>query len=262
MDLNLKGKTGILLGSSKGIGFGVARELLEEGAKVVICSRSEENLKKAESKLKSEFTDPDLLVLRSDTSTKEGIQSIIDLTKQDLGTIDMLLNNTGGPPAGKFMEITDEQWDKGFYSLLMSTVRLIRGIYPYLSRNGASIVNILSRSAKVYLPNLVLSNTFRPAISGLAKTLSIEYGSENIRVNNVCPGTVQTERQEELTRLRSKREGMSMESITASILSDIPLGRIGNPSDLAPLIAFLFSSKSSYITGQTIVVDGGTIRSI
>lgn len=262
MNLNLKGKTAILLGSSKGIGFGVARELLAEGSRIIISSRSKTNLDSAEKQLRNEFPGCDLHIFQADTSKKEDILSLINFIKKEFEIVHMVLNNTGGPPSGEFLKISEDQWEQSFESLLMSTIRIINGLFPYLAEDGSSIVNILSRSAKVYLPNLVLSNTFRPAIAGLAKTLSIELGKQNVRINNVCPGIIDTERQNELLTMRSAKEGIEPEIIMSSLIKEIPLGRIGKAQDLSSLICFLFSQKSSYITGQTIIVDGGNVKSI
>lgn len=262
MDLELRGKNALLTGASSGIGFSVARTLLGEGANIVICSRKNENLESAKNALKSDFPEATIYTFQADTSKKEDVERLIEYSHETLGTIDMVLNNTGGPPAGDFMSINENQWEDGFQTLLMSTVRLIRSVIPYLSSGDSSLVSVLSRSAKEPLPNLVLSNTFRPAIAGLAKTLSIELAPLGIRINNVCPGTVSTPRQEYLMNTRAKREGKEPDSIKSGIEKGIPLGRIGSPEEIASMIAYLFSPRASYITGQTILVDGGSVKSI
>lgn len=262
MDLGLNGKTALLLGSSKGIGFGVAKELLKEKSRVIICSRNPDNLKSAEEQLRDEFPEGDIHSFKADTSKKEDLESLFNYMKQDFGVIHMILNNTGGPPAGEFLDVTEEQWETSFQSLLMSSVRIVRGLFPLFSKEGSSIVNVLSRSAKAYLPNLVLSNTFRPAIAGLAKTLSIELAPYGVRVNNACPGSIATQRHEELVIKRALKNKTDADSVKESIASKIPLGRIGSPEDMATLIVYLFSPRSSYITGQTVLVDGGSLTSI
>lgn len=174
MDLGINGKTAIFLGSSRGIGLGVGRELLQEKAHIVICSRNQKNLETAVKELEGEFSDSTIRSFRVDISMKDEMTRLMEFMEREVGTTHMILNKTGGPLSVEFLKINEDMWENSFQSLLMSTVRLVHGMYPYMSREGCSIVNILSRSARMYLPNLVLSNTFGSAIAGLAKTLSIE----------------------------------------------------------------------------------------
>ena len=174
------------------------------------------------------------------------------------GRVDILVNNTGGPKAGFFDDLSDVDWISTFENTFLSAVRMTRAVLPSMKRNRwGRIVNISSVSAKQPIDNLILSNGIRMSVHGWAKTLSNELASENILINNVCPGFTKTERVDDLVANQAKELDMTKEKIVESIASNIPAKRVGNPEELASLVAFLSSERSSYITGQSIAVDGG-----
>lgn len=259
MDLGLEGKNALVCGASSGIGLAIAMKLAEEGCNITISSRYKEKLESARDKIREEIG-KDVQIHPADLSSKSNIEALIDFVKGKYKTLDILVNNVGGPPTGEFMKIDEEQWFRSFESIFMSVVRLVKGFAPLFPGNG-SIVNVLSRSAKEALPNLVISNAFRPALAGLAKTLSLELARNGVRINNVCPGAVMTQRHEDILRARALKENLAFEDIRARSESEIPLGRSGTPEEVASAAAYLCSVQASYITGASIFVDGGTMKS-
>ena len=259
MDYSLKGRKAVVCGASSGIGFGAAIKLASEGSDVIIVSRSEENLLKAKKKIK-DVTGHEAHSFACDISISSEIEKLISYIKEKFGSADILVNNVGGPEPMAFLKVTDETWFRYFETLFMSVVRLTRSFTP-LMNEGSSIVNILSRSAKEALPNLVISNSFRPALAGLAKTLSIELAPKGIRINNVCPGLVATERQVNLMNYAAEKEGISPDIVRKRSESQIPLGRLASPEEIGSMVALLCSKEASYITGSTFFVDGGASKS-
>ena len=259
MDYALKGKKAVVCGASAGIGFGAAIKLSSEGSDVMLVSRSEENLSRAKKKIK-DVTGHEPFSFACDISISSDIEKLSSYVKARFGSADILVNNVGGPEPMAFLKVTDEIWSRYFETLFMSVVRLTRSFVP-LMKEGSSIVNILSRSAKEALPNLVISNSFRPALAGLAKTLSIELAPKGIRINNVCPGLVATERQVNLMNFAAEKEGISPDIIRKRSESQIPLGRLASPEEIGSMVAFLCSKEASYITGSTFFVDGGASKS-
>lgn len=259
MDYGLKGKRALVCGSSAGIGFGAAIKLALEGCQVILVSRNEENLRQAGNKI-HEVTGREVESFAGDISKAPDIDKLSAFIESRFGAIDVLVNNVGGPDPMPFMNVTDDTWFRYFETLFMSVVRLVRTFAPKM-KEGSSIVNILSRSAKEALPNLVISNSFRPALAGLAKTLSIELAGKGIRINNVCPGLVATDRQVNLINYTAEKEGVSPDIVRKRSEGHIPLGRLASPEEIGSMVAFLCSSEASYITGGTFFVDGGASKS-
>jgi 3-oxoacyl-[acyl-carrier protein] reductase len=259
MDYGLKGKKAVVCGASAGIGFGAAIKLASEGSDVILVSRSEQHLMQAAKKIK-DVTGNECSLFACDISRAPDIDKLSAYISSKSGRVDMLVNNVGGPEPMPFMKVSDETWYTYFETLFMSVVRLTRS-FVQLMPEGSSIVNILSRSAKEALPNLVISNSFRPALAGLAKTLSVELAPHGIRVNNVCPGLVATERQVNLMNFTAEKEGISPDIVRRRSESQIPLGRLASPEEIGSMVAFLCSTEASYITGSTFFVDGGASKS-
>ncbi|MEP2670167.1 MAG: SDR family oxidoreductase [Cyclobacteriaceae bacterium] len=252
MDLGLKDKVAFIAASSQGLGKAVAMMLAEEGASVVICGRNEKTLIKTAEEI--EATGAHVLSLTGDLSNIADRNRIIETTLKELGTVDVLVTNTGGPPAGKFESFAQEDWDKATQQLLGSAVGLVKGFLPGMKKqNWGRIIAITSQAVKQPVDNLILSNAVRASVAGLMKSLSNELGQYNITVNNVMPGYTQT------TRLTKLIEG---NPAVANVTNEIPLGRFGQPEEFAAAVAFLASERASYITGVSLAVDGGWIKNI
>jgi 3-oxoacyl-[acyl-carrier protein] reductase len=262
MDLGLKGKIAIVTASSRGIGRATAEILAAEGARITICARTAAAVASAAEQIRGR-TGAEVLALEADVTRAEDIERIVARTVEAYGTVNILVNNAGGPPAGTFDEVADGAWQVAFELTLLSVIRMTRAVLPHMRRaGGGAIINLQSTSVKVPLDNLILSNTIRTGVIGLAKSLSLELGRDNIRVNNVLPGAIRTDRQQEMLARQSARSGKSVEEIVRLREAAIPLGRFGEPEDLGNLIAFLASERARYVTGVTVQVDGGLVRSL
>lgn len=260
MDLGLKGKVALVAASSKGLGFGVAQALAREGARVSMCSRSALDIQAAATRLTDE-TGAETLGIACDLSQAESIKAWIDETVTRWGGIDALLVNNGGPPAGLFMDFDDAKWQAAFELTLMSSVRMIRSAVPYMT-NGGAILTITSSSVQEPIERLVLSTVMRSGVVGLVKTLADELAGSRIRVNNLVPGRLDTERVEQIDTATAKRLNVSVEDARAMSIAKIPLGRYGRAEELGAAAAFLLSPAAEFITGATLRIDGGMIRSI
>lgn len=260
MDLGLKGKVALVAASSKGLGYGVAKALAADGAKVSLCSRSEEAITAATITLADDYG-ADTLATSCDVTKPEDIEAWVSKTVDTWGSIDCLLVNAGGPPAKVFKEISDDEWQAAFELTLMSSVRMIRATIPYMT-NGGSILTVTSSSIKEPIPRLGLSTVMRSGVMGLVKTLADELADDGIRVNNLIPGRIDTDRVAQLDANTSNKLGISIEEVQKRSLAKIPMGRYGNIDDFGSAGAFLLSPAASYITGATLRVDGGAMRSI
>ena len=199
-----------------------------------------------------------MVSFQTDLNSSKDIDGMIKKIMEEYGRVDILVNNTGGPKAGFFDDLTDEDWVSTFESTFLSVVRMTRAVLPSMKRNKwGRIVNISSVSAKQPIDNLILSNGVRMSVHGWAKTLSNELASDNILINNVCPGFTKTERVDDLVANQAKDMDIAEEKIVEAIANNIPAKRVGKPEELASLVTFLSSERSSYITGQSIAVDGG-----
>ena len=262
MDFGIEKKVALVAASSRGLGKAVAHALAREGAQVTICARDRSRLEAAQQDIARD-TGAQVLAVPADLTRREDIQRLVAQTVETYGTVHILVNNAGGPPPGVFWELEDESWQKAVDLTLLSSVRLTREVLPYMRKqNWGRIVNITSVSVKQPINELLLSNSVRLAVVGWAKTLATQLASEGILVNNVCPGWTRTERVEEIIQARAQHSGEPPEKIAAAIVQDIPMGRMGQPEELANLVAFLASERASYITGTTIQVDGGAVRGI
>jgi 3-oxoacyl-[acyl-carrier protein] reductase len=262
MDLNLKGKIAMVAGASRGLGFAIAQELAREGAKVSLASRDAASAESAAAEIQRE-TGAEVLGVACDVCSLEAITAWHRATVEKFGGIDLLVTNSGGPPAGMFENFDDAAWQNAFELLVLSAVRLARLVVPSMeARGGGSILMLTSVSVKEPVPNLILSNVIRPATSALAKSLANELAAKRIRVNQILPGRIATDRLQELDEINSKKAGISMEEQRRRVVSTIPLGRYGEPTEFAQVAVFLLSDAASYLTGITVQVDGGLTRSV
>lgn len=262
MDLNLKGKAVFIAASSRGLGKASALELAKEGANVMLSGRNEEELKLAKAELQQVATGEVEYVV-CDITKPEQLEAAVHQTAVLFGNIDILINNAGGPPAGTFDKFTDEDWTKAFELTLLSYIRLIREVLPYMKKsNSGRIINLTSSSVKQPIPGLLISNTFRLGVMGMAKTLSMELAPFNILVHTVAPGRIATDRVRALDEIKADQMGVPIEQVEADSKKAIPLGRYGKPEEFGKVVAFLASEAASYMTGSTVLVDGGMIKSM
>jgi 3-oxoacyl-[acyl-carrier protein] reductase len=262
MDLGLRGRSAMVAASSKGIGRAVAESLLAEGCRVSISSRSRENLEAARSELGKAVPGAEVAAFPCDVTRDEDLRAWFDGTRGAFGGVDILVTNTGGPPAARFLDLSEEQWRAGIEGTLMNVVRLCRLVIPEMQkRKWGRIVHLTSFVAKQPLDLLTVSSTLRAGLSALTKTLSNQLAGDNILVNAVLPGYVLTARQVELNEIRARQEGVSVEELTARAVKAIPLGRHAQPREIGDVVAFLCSERASYVTGVTLQVDGGIVQS-
>lgn len=262
MDLGLRDKVALVAASSQGLGFAVASELAAEGAKLVICSRNEESIQNACEKIRS-TSQTEVFGMTGDLSVTDDVERIVASGIEKFGRIDILVTNTGGPPAGRFETLDPRAWDDAGRSLLGSVINLARFVLPGMKeRRWGRILNITSIALKQPVDNLMLSNSLRAAVTGFAKTLANEVAADGITVNNILPGYTLTERLDELITFLAKKDGVSGDEVRTRWESEIPMGRLGDPKEFAALAAFLVSERASYITGSSIAVDGGWIKSL
>ena len=253
MDLGIKDKVAFVAASSDGLGKAVALALANEGAKLVICGRDQHRLEAARDEIIAQSMGQ-VLAIQADLTQKKDRTRLIEETLDKYQKVDILVTNSGGPPAGKFEEIAPDEWQKAFDQLLISTTELVRGFLPGMkNQHWGRIIAITSQAVKQPVNNLILSNSIRASVVGLMKTLANELGEYNITVNNVMPGYTQTSRLERLIKANPLFE---------KAVKEIPLGRFAQPEEFAAAVAFLASDKASYITGVSLPVDGGWIQSI
>jgi 3-oxoacyl-[acyl-carrier protein] reductase len=262
MDLGLDGKVAMVAGASRGLGFAIARKLVEEGASVSLISRDDAAVRQAVSKLENVHRDK-TLGLAADVRRAEDIKRWYRKTVERFGAVDHLVTNSGGPPPGSFLDLDDAQWQSAFELLLLSVVRMVRAALPGMKgRKDASILLLTSSTVKEPIGNLALSNVVRAGVTALAKTLANELAGQGIRVNHLVPGRISTDRLRELDEANSERLEIPLEDYRKRAVSAIPLGRYGDPEEFARAAVFLLSPAASYITGATLQVDGGLIRAV
>lgn len=269
---SLVGRTAIVTGASAGLGLAITQELASRGARVLMCSRDKIRLNKAAKQIASYLTDngPSSgarkwytpLTMPGDITEPETADRLAEMAKQAFGGIDILICNAGGPPPGNFDECSDEMWQNAFNLILQSPIRTIRSCLPLLQESEAGrVVFIASISGYQPVPRLLLSNTLRPGLMGLTKHLASEFAEDGILVNAIAPGFFDTDRSREVMQSIADREDETLSTIQKRITDRIPLGRQGKPAELGHLVSYLVSMENSFITGQTVPVDGGFLIS-
>jgi 3-oxoacyl-[acyl-carrier protein] reductase len=263
VDLGLAGKVALVTAASKGLGKASAAALTAEGANIVIASRNRELLEQTAREIR-QASKSTVLAVPTDLCRSEEINTLVEKTVHELGGIDILVTNTGAPPAGTFETFSDEQWQAMFELILLSAIRLIRAVLPSMQpRHGGRIIHLVSSSVKQPIEGFLLSNALRPGVVGLAKTLSVELAPYQITVNTICPGRILTDRLRQGSHVQKRlAQGWTEEEAFNELAKDIPLRRIGRPEEVGALVAFLASQQAGYITGTTIQIDGGFIQSL
>lgn len=262
MDFGLRDRVALVAAASRGIGYASARELAREGARVFLCSRDEERARQAAAEI-SEETGAEVLGVQADVTSDEDAARFVRLAQERAGRVDILITNAGGPPAATFADADLEMYRRAFELNALSAIRLAQMVVPGMrERRWGRIVNITSISVKQPIMGLLLSNTVRAGLTGWAKTLSAEIAADNVTVNNVAPGYTQTERQDELTEAKAKATGKTKEELMEMRAAEIPMRRSASAEEISAAVAFLASERASYITGVTLQVDGGWVRSL
>ncbi|MCD8162147.1 MAG: SDR family oxidoreductase [Synergistaceae bacterium] len=262
MDLGLKDRCALVMASSSGLGKAIAAEFAAEGANVMLFSPFAEQLAEAQDEIyRTAGKKPEVFV--GSITDPNDIKVLVKETVDKLGPIYALVNNTGGPKPGPFDAFDDAAWQEAYELCLLSYIRTIREVLPHMRANGGGrILCSTSSSVKAVLDNLILSNTFRMGVVGLAKTLSQELGKDNILVNVIAPGRIGTARIDQLDKIRADKAGISVDELQKQAFKGIPLGRYGKPMEYGKLAAFLCSEANTFITGQTVLVDGGMVKAI
>ena len=263
MDLGLDGKVYLIAGASKGLGFAIAEKLLAEGARVSISSSDAQRIADAEKQLSNIAAPEQVYSCVCDASDAKSIENWVQKSQQHYGVIDGLVVNAGGPPAGTFDQFDDAAWLAAFNLTLMSAVRMIRQVLPLMREQGSgSIVTLTSSSIKEPIDFLLLSNVMRSGVTSLAKTLATAEAANGIRINNLVPGIIATNRMTELDASQAAANGITVAQQHAAFTANIPMGRYGEPQEFANAAAFLLSDAASYITGATLIADGGTMKTV
>ncbi len=262
MDLGLTNKVALVCGSSKGLGKATAKCLAREGASVILCSSNPANLEKAKKDMQ-EASCAEVTAIVANLSDQEDVSRLIEVLFKRYRHIDILVNNTGGPPPGKFDELSIDDWREAYEAMFISAVMLTKSVLPGMkSQRWGRILNITSIAVKQPVENLILSNSIRAGITGFARTLANEVAPFGITVNNILPGFTRTERLENLAEETAGRKGVSVEEAYQTWIKDIPMNRLGEPEEFGNVVTFLASARASYVTGTSITVDGGWVRSL
>jgi 3-oxoacyl-[acyl-carrier protein] reductase len=260
MNTGLKSKAVLITGASQGMGRATAEAFAAEGARIAICARNPETIKAAGDEIKTKHK-VDVIAEAVDVTDLAKLRSFVARVEKDFGAVDVCVANAGGPPAKQFAQTTMEDWQHAFELNFLNVVALAQAVIPGMQRRKwGRFITITSTSVRQPIPDIVLSSCIRPAVVGLVKSLAIEFGPSNITFNNIAPGWTATERLNDLASSRAQAAGIAKEQIYDRWASEVPLRRLGRPEEIADAIVWLASERAGYITGQTIVVDGGVYK--
>ena len=262
MDFGIRGRVALVAASSRGLGRAVAEELAAEGGDLIMCARGADALREAADAIRAK-SGVRVVTMPADLSDPGDVDEVLRDGTREIGPVDILVTNTGGPPAGPFEQHSPDAWAAAVRQNLDSVVNLVRGVLPGMKeRRWGRIINVTSIAAKQPVDGLILSNAVRAAVTGFARTLANEVAPFGVTVNNVLPGYTRTQRVDELAKRRASQSGTTVEEAVAVWEREIPMGRLGEPREFAAAVAFLASDRASYITGASIPVDGGWIRGL
>ena len=259
MDLGLKDRVALVGASSQGLGKAIAKSLAHEGAKIAICSRNQRTLEETRQALEAE-TNAKVISVVADLSLKQDIEKLLGTVKTQLGAIDILINNTGNPPAGRLMDLAEEDWEQAYQLVLMSAIRLTKGVIPDMMEQGwGRIINIATSAVEQPRGDLLISTTFRTGLAAFSRAIAADLARHNVIIHTVCPGVIGTDAMLNLAKNMAATEGITVENAEERLAFGVPMGRMGEPEEIAALVTCLASDKLSYMTGQNITMDGGKL---
>lgn len=260
MDLAIQKKLALVTAASEGIGFACAKMLAAEGVQVILSSRNERKLAQA----KTNIQDGEIIdTITADLSIPDSVQQLLDRVIEQWEGVDILVYNVGGPSRGQFRDLSETDWDVAYKTIVANYRRLLQGLLPHMKQqHWGRVIAIASVSVKQPIADLLLSNTFRPALAAFNKSLSDNYAPYRITFNTICPGGILTRRINDVINSRAQQQGISFDQQAQMYLNEIPMGCFGSPDDVAHVVAFLASDKAGFITGTAIPVDGGITRSV
>jgi 3-oxoacyl-[acyl-carrier protein] reductase len=262
MNLQLSGKTAVVLASSAGLGKAIANVLSSEGCKVAICGRREDVLKETANLIREQFGN-EVFSQVADVADAASLQQFLEAVYAEFGGVDILVNNAGGPPAGESSAFGDTHYQAAFELSLMSVVRASSFVLPKMRAQGSGrIITVTSTTAKIATKNMLLSTVFRSAVSAFCKSIAMESGKDGVRVHTVMPGPFLTDRAHELGSIAAKNQGISFDEWLIKAQSNTPLERFGRPEEMANIVAFLASDLSDYMNGTSIAIDGGVLAPV
>lgn len=262
MDLGLKGRRALVTAASAGLGYAIAEELAAEGAEVALCSRELDRAVAAAERISTKTGAP-VHAFAADVADADSLAHLFEAALAKLGGLDVLVNNAGGPPPGTFLDTNEASWLRGYELTLMSVVRSVKLALPaFEAAGGGRVLTVMSSSVKQMLPNLLLSNVYRPALVGLTKSLAVELGPKNIQVLGIAPGRIATERTDQLDQAAANKSGKSFAEVRAASVATIPAGRLGQPEEFGRVGAFLCSPAAHYMSGSVVLVDGASVRAL
>jgi 3-oxoacyl-[acyl-carrier protein] reductase len=263
MDYQLRGRVAVVNAASRGIGRGIAEALAAEGVRLVIASRDQAAIERTAAEI-ADAHQAEVIPVAADVTAADTAGRLVAAAVERFGGLDILINNSGGPPGGVFTDFDDAAWQSAFDLLLLSVVRMVRAALPQLRASGTGrIINVASSAVKEPIPGLILSNSLRAGVAGLAKTLADELAPDQITVHTVLPGRILTDRLRGPFVEPARQAGVHVDELArAEVAKEIPLGRVGEPADLANLVTFLCSPAAAYLTGLVVAVDGGRMRGL
>lgn len=257
MDMGLKERVVLVGASSQGLGKAIAKSLAQEGAKIAICSRHQKTLEETRQVLEAE-TKAKVISVVADLSLKQDIEKLLETVQAKLGAIDILINNTGNPPAGRIMDLAEEDWEQAYQLVLMSAIRLTKGVIPgMMDRRWGRVINIATSAVEQPRGDLLISTTFRTGLAAFSRAIAADLARHNVLIHTVCPGVISTDAMLNLAKNMAVTEGITVEDAEEKLAFGVPMGRMGEPEEIAALVTCLASDKLNYMTGQSITIDGG-----